>query len=349
MGGLVGGIPAPIAVAVLDLNKLAKLFYQAAFWLARAQNTHVVMSSAFGRGTWGDRARVGVAEFFTGWQYQPEMASLDADRALIMREADRIAKLMVNEYLERLFMRSPQAAHAYARSVFAKQNLAIRQVQEINNQEAEQNQLTGAFAGMIARGLDDTIVACEVALAVGTLFLGVGGVLAPALFATATAGMSADGIAVAGLAISQGYGFLSKAVTVNSVSEVKAVAISMAGDSSIGLSTAGYGYLGDRMKTRAEKAEKIADATHDAAKAKVHQLNKRLAGKMSFLPRQITKADRWSATRQMNHAAADVQRARSTIRVGGAGATVFPLIQFGVDILSTASGHTSRRALLGPN
>ena len=336
----------PIPIAVLDLNKLSKVFYHAAWVMALGPALQRTDKSALPK-IW----QTHVAEIFAWGRYDPIVRDIDVDTAAVNRDADARAGPMIEHYLDLMYERSPRAAHTYALSIYARQKAAENYIAAVWEGQRQMNADVAGTAGAIANGLNNTIAVCELLLAVGALVIGAG-VAVPA-FLAGGAGMaltSVAGMAVPGMVLGTTYSFASKAVTATSIDDLKGVALDFGKDLLANAGTTVGGLASDHLREASKDRLAAHTKTYDRAVNRSAKINQMLREDFIRSPATKTLGEKLSANVALQRSSQEaMDLAKSNVKTGNVGVRAFPLIQFVYDVNSLRNSWLDRKAQLGPN
>ena len=304
------------------------MFMDAAWWRARAQGVNNIEVSAFDNDFLGN-----VVGFFD----RAKITTDASDPVRICRNADVLAAQMQDEFMLILHERGVVAARAYTASMHALRLDAQRQVVAAYTALRNHNADIARAATEVATVLSDTILVCEVALAVGVCVLSLGA--APAFLA---GGATAAAQAGAGMAISTLYGVAAVAVD-HSEDNLSAVGIDQTSNVSLYLT-------GRRTDAVAEeRAREILKHSQTVARSNkmVNQLQKKLAHEISQPGRAAVQRKLVGAITKTDNATRELQ-ALKTARAGlEASSRRLPLIQCAVDLISAFQAQHARMESLG--
>ena len=307
---------------------MAKMFLDAGWWRARAQGINNLEVSAFDND---------LVSNVVGYFDRAKITTDASDPVRICRNADNWASSMQDEFMLILNERGPKAAKAYTTSMHALRLDAQRQVVAAYTALRNHNADVARAATEVATVLSDTILVCEVSLAVGVCVLSLGA--APAFLA---GGATAATQAGAGMAISTLYGVASVAVD-HSEENLAAVGIDQTSNVSLYVT-------GRRVDSVAEQhAHEILKQSQTVARSNklVNQLQKKLAHEISQPGRVVVQQKLIGAINKADGAARELQALKAARAGLEAGSRRLPLIQCGVDLISAFQAQHSRMQSLG--
>lgn len=293
----------PFVIGVIDMHKLQKMFFDAAWAIVQAVHSTTSEASA-------------------GVPFMTTMA-IESDNTRLLHGAHIIARDFTDMFVDILHERGGEAANVYARGIHARQLAAERQVQSMVKEVDQHNRSTEHAAGEIAYGLADTIFVCEIALAVGTCVLSLGA--APAFLA---GGASAMTQSFAAMGISTAYSFTANAIKENRAEGVDGFATSFKTSASTFVS----GTAMDKMSEHKHARSAYEMETAIRARRAVDKANLKLAKSIGAKVKQPIYAQR--AVAQQNWASAALKSAHleQVSKALHHGSQLMSFVQLGSDI-----------------
>ncbi len=277
-------------VGLLHLPKLVSIFYEAGYWIARAQASHIKLSSAYT----GDQITRDIGWCVTHF-YNPDSAQ--TMNVVTDPISESVGQGLLDQFLT-LLAESPVDAMAFAASVELRRKAAINRLIGLEQIAGDHDRALARAATQTMHDLTMTMEICGIAFAVGTCVLSLA--ILPAV-GVITAGVSANAAGATAFGISTlSSVILAKIKSANDPKAMQACAISTA--ENVPLLVGGM-----RADTAADKYKEAA-----LKQKEIYKHTQRLSDKLQQLAGK--KVSLWQKSR--------IQAARIAPGVKGAAAQI---------------------------
>ena len=154
-------------VGVLRLTSLVRMFYEAGFWIAQAQASHIEFKSAYS----GD-AISRLVGWAVGTGYNPQTAQ--TMEVVTDPISENIGGDLLIQFLTILYEKGPVAAQDFAGHVQVRRTAAIHRLLALDQIASEHDRALARQATLVMQDLTTVMHVCGILFAVGTCVLSLG-------------------------------------------------------------------------------------------------------------------------------------------------------------------------------
>ena len=312
---------AHLPIGLLSIEKTAKLFYWAAWWIVTAQSTSIKDAPALSND---------LASMVVGVAWHPTVQTVEIERNdNFHHNVNIIAADFMRTFLQNLHEHNYARARRYVQQVEARQRDALNLIKGMFGDAGAHNANLAHQATMGMKVMSETIFYCELAIAVGVCILSAG--LAPAFLGGATLSATTQGIA--GFAISEGYGIACEVV--NNANSGKsesfgeaAKAWALAPPTKVSHTTGAIGFATLARTVKLDKHIEHQNRLVGVAKVQIMHLNRALGQNIGPLHRAVLNEEKTRIAMQQGRAAAarsGLNAERAGVDGVGRGVAVFQL------------------------
>ena len=315
---------APVQVACLDLAALVGFFRSVALAVETQANTKLEWKN------YDESTVLNIAYAMMPWKAKPGMAEVSQNWNTIREGADTKAAHFFNTFLEKLSSGGPAAAGTYAEQMQRLKQDALQGVQMVFNDARQINAEVAGQAGQAARNLATIQFTCTILLAATGCYVALGGAVPAVMMGNMSALQMGAGVGAVNLGYNITGAFVKDAF---SWKTAQAVAIEVGKDQAQKHGTA---YL---ERKQGEAAAKLAEQGNllQSARARVEQLNQKLAGKLGDARR--ARYTRGVATQTGIAQGAQQKMAKAGLQQGAAKVVAkgIPIVYLAMDIWNASS------------